>query len=93
MRGLRIPAVVTVTVIGVVAPIAGAISACSSEDVSPHVDAATSARGDARPADGGGSGTSDGGIADGGIADGGGAHDAGVDAVVPQDAAPDTPIT
>jgi hypothetical protein len=87
--------VLTVTVVGVVAPVAAGISACSGEDGPTPPDAATSARVDARPAgDGGGSAVPDGGvIIDGGVADAAGVQDAGVDAAVPVDAAPDTPIT
>jgi hypothetical protein len=87
MRRIRLPAALTVTVIGVVAPLAAGISACSGND-GPHPDASIGvhadahvAHGDAAPGDGGGS------------ADGGVVQDAGVDAAVPLDAPPDTPIT
>jgi hypothetical protein len=83
MRRLRLPAAVTVTVVGVVAPLAAAISACSGDDGPTHPDAALHV--DARGVD---SAMPDGGIADAGVPDA-----ATPDAAVPVDAPPDTPIT
>jgi hypothetical protein len=82
MRRLRLPAVLTVTVVGVVAPLAAAFSACSGDD--GPADARITSHADAPP--------SDSAVPDGGVADAGGA-DARPDAAVPVDAAPDTPMT
>jgi hypothetical protein len=83
MRRLRLPAAVAVTVVGVVAPLAAAFSACSGDDPT-HPDARISSHADARAPDAG----SDAGIADAAVPDA-----TMPDAAVPVDAAPDTPIT
>jgi hypothetical protein len=82
MRRLRLPAALTVTVVGVVAPLAAAFTACSGDDAPP--DARIAAHDDARAPDAA--------VPDAGIADAGG-PDAAPDAAVPVDAAPDTPMT
>ena len=84
MRRLRLPAALTVTIVGVVAPLATALSACSGDDGPP--DARITTHADAR-APGDGSAVADGGIDDAGI------PDATPDGAAPVDAAPDTPIS
>jgi hypothetical protein len=82
MRRLRLPAVLAVSVVGVVAPLAAAFSACSGDDGPPDARMTADAH---APGDGGP-------MPDADTADAGG-PDATPDAAVPVDAAPDTPIS